>query len=112
MATVKLVSEEDAQGRVKEIYEEIRSSLGIDFVPNMYKAMAVRPAFLDANWQKVQAVMVSVDRRSAARPVIALRSVVSSGSSMSARPDRSRAPQRERPTSSTGRRRPAPGSGR
>jgi alkylhydroperoxidase/carboxymuconolactone decarboxylase family protein YurZ len=58
MANVKLVSEEDAQGKVKEIYEEIKSSLGIDFVPNMYKAMAIKPAFLEANWRKVQAVMV------------------------------------------------------
>ena len=43
---------------VEEIYEEIRNSLGIDFVPNMYKLMAVKPDFLEANWNKVKAVMV------------------------------------------------------
>ena len=53
MSLVKMISEEEAQGKVKEIYEEIRSSLGIDFVPNMYKVMAVKPDFLEANWQKV-----------------------------------------------------------
>jgi len=58
MSSVKMISEEEAQGKVKEIYEEIRSSLGIDFVPNMYKVMAVKPDFLEVNWQKVKAVMV------------------------------------------------------
>ena len=52
-----MVSEADAEGRVAEIYEEIKVSLGIDFVPNLYKVMAVKPSFLEANWNKVQAVM-------------------------------------------------------
>jgi len=58
MAVVKMIPEEEAVGKVKEIYHEIKSQLGIDFVPNMYKSMAVKPDFLAANWQKVQAVMV------------------------------------------------------
>ncbi len=58
MASVKMVSEEDASGRVKEIYDEIKSTLGIDFVPNLYRVMASKPAFLEANWNKVKAVMV------------------------------------------------------
>lgn len=57
MATVKMVSEDEARGRVAEIYEEIKSALGTDFVPNLYKVMAVNPAFLESNWQKVQTVM-------------------------------------------------------
>ena len=58
MASIGMVAETQATGRVKEIYEEIRNSLGIDFVPNMYKVMAVKPDFLEANWKKVKAVMV------------------------------------------------------
>ena len=57
MSTVKMVSEEEAHGRVAEIYEEIKASLGTDFVPNLYKVMAVNPGFLETNWRKVQAVM-------------------------------------------------------
>jgi hypothetical protein len=57
MSVVEMISEEDAAGKVKEIYEDIKGSLGIDFVPNMYKAMAVKPDFLEANWNKVKAVM-------------------------------------------------------
>ncbi len=57
MASIELIEEAEATGKVKEIYEDIRESLGIDFVPNMYKAMAHRPGYLEANWGKIKAVM-------------------------------------------------------
>lgn len=56
---VKMVQEEDAVGKVKEIYSEIKSQHGIDFVPNLYRVMAPRPDYLEANWNKVKAVMVT-----------------------------------------------------
>jgi len=58
MASIKMVSEEEASGKVKDIYEEIKSKLGIDFIPNLYKVMAVKPDYLEANWNKVNAVMI------------------------------------------------------
>ncbi len=58
MSTVQMVREDEATGRVKEIYDEIMASLGIDFVPNMYKLMAAKPSFLEANWHRVKAIMV------------------------------------------------------
>jgi alkylhydroperoxidase/carboxymuconolactone decarboxylase family protein YurZ len=57
MASIKLINEEEATGKVKEIYKDIRQTLGIDFVPNLYKAMAPKPGYLEANWNKVKAVM-------------------------------------------------------
>ena len=57
MASVSMISEEEATGKTKQVYEDIKASLGIDFVPNMYRAMAVKPDFLEANWNKVKAVM-------------------------------------------------------
>jgi len=59
MSTVKMIPEEEALGRVKEIYDEIKAQLGIDFVPNLYRVMAHKPEYLAANWNKVKAVMVS-----------------------------------------------------
>jgi alkylhydroperoxidase/carboxymuconolactone decarboxylase family protein YurZ len=59
MASVEMIAEEQATGRVKEIYEDIKDTLGIDFVPNMYRVMAPRPVFLEANWNKVKAVMAA-----------------------------------------------------
>jgi alkylhydroperoxidase family enzyme len=57
MASIKMVSEEEASGKVKDIYEEIKSKLGIDFVPNLYRVMGSKPDYLEANWNKVKAVM-------------------------------------------------------
>ena len=57
MASVKLVTEEEATGKVKQIYDEIKSQIGIDFVPNLYRAMASNPDYLEANWRKDQAIM-------------------------------------------------------
>jgi alkylhydroperoxidase family enzyme len=58
MAAVRMIREEEATGRVGEIYEEIKAQLGTDFVPNLYKAMALKPDYLAASWAKVKAVMV------------------------------------------------------
>ena len=57
MTSVKVIDEATATGKTKSIYEDIRTTLGLDFVPNMYKVMAVKPDFLEANWNKVKAVM-------------------------------------------------------
>jgi alkylhydroperoxidase/carboxymuconolactone decarboxylase family protein YurZ len=58
MPAIKMIEEAEATGRVEEIYREIKDGLGIDFVPNMYKLMAPNPPYLEANWNKVKAVMV------------------------------------------------------
>jgi len=42
---------------VEAIFKEKKEALGIDFVPNMYKAMASNPLYLDTTWQKIQALM-------------------------------------------------------
>jgi alkylhydroperoxidase/carboxymuconolactone decarboxylase family protein YurZ len=52
-----MIPEEEATGKVKEIYKDIKERLGIDFVPNMYKVMAPKPNYLEANWTKIKTVM-------------------------------------------------------
>lgn len=59
MAAIAMVSEDEATGKVAEIYADIKMTLGIDFVPNLYKVMAPKPAYLEANWMKVKAVMAA-----------------------------------------------------
>ena len=58
MASIKLIPEDEATGKVKAIYEDIKLRLGVDFVPNLYKVMAPKPEYLEANWNKVKAVMI------------------------------------------------------
>jgi alkylhydroperoxidase family enzyme len=53
-----MIPEEEATGKTKDVYEEIKTELGIDFVPNLYKVMASKPGYLEANWNRVKAVMV------------------------------------------------------
>jgi alkylhydroperoxidase/carboxymuconolactone decarboxylase family protein YurZ len=62
MASIKMIPEEEATGKVKEVYAEIKTQLGIDFVPNLYKVMASKPGYLEANWNKVKAVMVETGK--------------------------------------------------
>ncbi len=57
MASIKLISEDEATGKLKNIYTDIKESLGIDFVPNMYKAMAHKPDYLQATWNKTKTIM-------------------------------------------------------
>ena len=57
MAHIEMIAEDEAMGRTKEIYEDIKRSLKIDFVPNMYKVMASKPGYLEANWNKIKTVM-------------------------------------------------------
>ena len=56
-ASINIVEEKDATGKALKIYEEIKTTLGIDFVPNMYKVMAAKPDYLAANWNRIKAVM-------------------------------------------------------
>ncbi len=52
MAALKMVAQDEATSRVSEINDDIKYSFRIEFVPNMYKAMAPNPAYLEANWNK------------------------------------------------------------
>ena len=54
----RLLSEEDANGKLAEIYAEIRQEFGT--VPNFFKAQAAVDAdWLDVNWQREKVIMLS-----------------------------------------------------
>ena len=57
MATIALISEQEATGKVKEVYEQIQKAFGLPFVPNLFKAMAHNPDLLEANWRRVGTIM-------------------------------------------------------
>lgn len=57
MASVKLISEEEATGKVKALYDQVKADLGTDFVPNLYKAMASNPEYLEANLRREKAIL-------------------------------------------------------
>ena len=56
-ATVNMIEEHQATGRVREIYEDIKATKQIDFVPNFWKTLASHPPLLDQTWTRLKAVM-------------------------------------------------------
>ncbi len=57
MATVRLVSEAEATGKVREIFEDIKATKGIDSVPDVWRALATNPMHLEVAWQKLKRIM-------------------------------------------------------
>ncbi len=80
VAFVKVIEESEATGKVKETYEDIKKTLGIDFIPNMYKAMANNPEYLDTAWKKIQAIMTKQGKLdSKTKDIVALTVSIMSG---------------------------------
>lgn len=72
MPTVKLITEEEATGRVKEIYDDIKKTYGMPFVPNAYKAMALYPELLEAQWRKIKALRAGRELSAREKELVAL----------------------------------------
>lgn len=56
---LKLVSENEASGRTREIFAEVRYALGLPAVPLLYRAYATFPAFLEVHWEAFRPAMQS-----------------------------------------------------
>lgn len=56
-ATVRLVAEEGASGKVRQIFDDIKKTKGIDSVPNLWRALASSPDHLEMIWQRLKALM-------------------------------------------------------
>ena len=53
-----LLSEQEATGTAKEVYEDIKKTFGM--VPNFFKAQAaVDPKWLELNWQREKQIMLA-----------------------------------------------------
>ena len=57
MATVTLISDEDASAEVLEVFDDIRKTRGSDFINNFWRALAHDPAQLKAVWQELKTIM-------------------------------------------------------
>ena len=54
MATIRLVDEQEARGRAREIFDDIKATKKIDFVPAIWRALANHPVHLEVTWQKLK----------------------------------------------------------
>lgn len=57
MATVPLISDEEASADALAVFNDIRAKRGTDYVNNFWRAMAQDPVTLKAVWERLQSVM-------------------------------------------------------
>ena len=54
MAIVRIMDESDAVGKVKVLFEEIKATLQLPFVPELFRALAPKPERLESVWAQVK----------------------------------------------------------
>jgi AhpD family alkylhydroperoxidase len=57
MPTVKLIDENDPNPVVQEVFRDIKATKKIDFVPNIWRALATHPEHLRLCWTRLKAIM-------------------------------------------------------
>ena len=57
MPSIKLVTEKEASGRVKEIYEDIKTPMEWSFIPETFQMIAQNPSHLDSYWAHYKQTM-------------------------------------------------------
>ena len=57
MTIFKKISENEATGKVKKIFDEIKEARQITEIPNFWKTMANSPETLERTWRSLQQVM-------------------------------------------------------
>jgi AhpD family alkylhydroperoxidase len=56
-ATVRLVDEHTATGKVRAIFDDIKRTKNIDFVPNFWRVLATNEVQLELVWNQLKALM-------------------------------------------------------
>jgi len=51
-----LITDEEATGQVKEVFEDIKGNFGM--VPNFFRAQAIDPQWLALNWERTKTIMI------------------------------------------------------
>ena len=57
MARVELITEQQATGRVREIYEDIKETMRWEFVPQTFQLIAHNPDHLETYWEHYKQTM-------------------------------------------------------
>ena len=54
MSFFPLVEDAQATGKVREVFEDIKRTKEIDFVPDIWRALANNPDHLEQTWTKLK----------------------------------------------------------
>ncbi len=72
IATVTPIEEDQASPRIAVVYQDIKATKQIDFIPNFWKVIAVNPDLLEQVWGQLKTLMhpEAVGRQSNLTPAI------------------------------------------
>ena len=80
-ATVTMVEEAQATGRVREIFEDIRRTKQIGHVPRFWRTLATYPPLLEQTWEKLKSAMAPGRLDALTKEMIALAVSATNGCS-------------------------------
>src|SRR5215469_11787839 len=79
MPTVKLVEENDPNPIIQRVFRDIKETKKIDFVPNIWRALASHPTHLELCWTRLKAIMQPGKVDGLTKEIIALAVSVTNG---------------------------------
>ena len=59
MATVTMIEENTKDAEVREVYDDIKETRGISYIPNIWKTLAAHPPTLKRIWLGIKSVMAA-----------------------------------------------------
>ena len=71
-ATLPLVSYEQATGKVRSVYDDIKRTKEIDFIPAVWQALATHPDHLELCWTRLKEIMKPGKIDAVTKEIIAL----------------------------------------
>jgi alkylhydroperoxidase family enzyme len=79
MPTVRLVEENDPDPIVQEVFRDIKATKQIDFIPNIWRALATHPRHLQLCWTRLKEIMKPGKVDLLTKEIIALAVSVTNG---------------------------------
>jgi uncharacterized peroxidase-related enzyme len=79
MPTVKLVDENDPHPLVRKVFADVKATKKIDFIPNIWRALATNPQHLELCWTRLKAIMQPGKVDLLTKEIIALAVSVTNG---------------------------------
>lgn len=79
MPIVRLTEDTEAIGKVREVFDDIKATKGIDFVPNIWRALAVDPEHLESCWRRVKNIMTDGALDRCTKEIIAVAVSITNG---------------------------------
>ena len=79
MTLLRSVPMDEATGKVKEVFDDIKATKEIDFIPKFWQALAINPDHLEATWNKLKVVMKPGKLDLLTKEIIALSVSITNG---------------------------------